>query len=324
MIRAKEYAGHVRKPTGEQFELALDKGGKHLRAVVTEAAAGLRVFQVDGAEVVDSYPESEIPPYGSGIVLAPWPNRVRDGVWLLDGKPQQLDLTEPEKNNAIHGLLRNHAFRVIDREPHAITLAATVFPQHGYPFLVEVTVRYELVESGIVVTHGFRNDGAAKAPVAVGSHPFFRVGDVPIGELTLKIAAEERFVADDRLNPIGQVPVDGTDFDLRAGARVGDLNLDVAFGAVMHGDDGLARHRLTAPDGRFTEVWQSRDFGYVQTFTPHTYPRPVEGAPEALGQAVAIEPMTAPPDALNSGLGLIWLGEGESWSGSWGVNFGTG
>ena len=37
--------------------------------------------------------------------------------------------------------------------------------------------------------------------------------------------------------------------------------------------------------------------------------------------AVALEPMTAPPDALNSGTGLIWLEPGESWTSSWGVRY---
>jgi aldose 1-epimerase len=31
--------------------------------------------------------------------------------------------------------------------------------------------------------------------------------------------------------------------------------------------------------------------------------------------------MTAPPDALNSGQGLIWLEPGATWQGSWGLGF---
>lgn len=313
----------MRAPTGEQFELVLSRGGRRSRAIITEVAAALRVLEVDGVEIVDAHPEDTTPPYGSGIVLAPWPNRIRDGVWLLDGRPQQLDLTEPDKNNAIHGLLRSMPYRVGAREAHAITLEATIYPQHGYPFILDTSVRYELVADGIVVTHGFRNASAAPAPIAVGAHPFFRVGDTPIGDLTLTIAAATRFVADDRLNPVDEVPVDGTGFDLREGAKVGGLDLDTAFGGVLHGDDGIARHRLTAPDGSCIEVWQGNDFGYVQAFTPHTYPRPTEADPDALGQAVAIEPMTAPPNAFNSGLGVRWLQRGESWSGSWGVTYGS-
>jgi aldose 1-epimerase len=309
-------------PTGEQFSLELKNGSTGTRAIVTEVAAALRVLEVDGVELIDPYPAESTPPYASGIVLAPWPNRIRDGVWFLDGEPQQLDITEVEKNNAIHGLLRTMPYRVSDKQDSTVTLDATIYPQHGYPFILETSVRYELVPDGLVVTHRFVNLSDAAAPVAVGTHPFVKVGDTPISELILTVDAGTRFVVDDRLNPVDEVSVDGTDFDLRHGRRVGELELDTAFGGVRHGPDGLARHRVTAPGGQFTELWQGPDFGYVQAFTPRSFPRPRSGAPDALGQAVAIEPMTAPPDAFNSGKGLRWLQPGESWSGSWGMNYG--
>ena len=49
----------------------------------------------------------------------------------------------------------------------------------------------------------------------------------------------------------------------------------------------------------------------VQVFTTEKYP----------GQtlAVAIEPMTAPADALNSGVGLRRLAPGETWTLEWGI-----
>lgn len=307
----------MRAPTGEQFELSRAEGGHRSRAIITEVAAGLRVLEVDGVELIDSYPKDAMPPYGNGIVLAPWPNRIRDGAWLLDGVTQQLDITEVDKNNALHGLLRTRPYRVTRREPHAITLAATVYPQHGYPFVIDTSVRYELVDSGITVTHELTNASPAVAPVAVGAHPFFRIGDTPVEELTITLAASVHFATDGRLNPVAQEPVDGTPYDLRGGVLAGELDLDDAFGGVLSGADGIARHRLTAPDGRYTEVWQGSDFGFVQAFTPHDYPRQ-----DGIGLAVAIEPMTAPPNAFNSGIGVRWLQPGEQWSGSWGVTHG--
>ena len=311
----------MRAPTGEQFELTWSDNSRHSSAIITEVAAGIRAFEVDGTALIDGFPADSTPPSAAGTVLSPWPNRIRDGLWQLDGKPQQLDITEVAAHNAIHGLLRSRPYRVAKREDHAITLAATVHPQHGYPFLVDTLVRYELVPGGLHVSHTFTNVGAALAPVAVGAHPFLRVGDNAIEQLTLRLAADRRFLTDDRLNPIGEEPVDGTRFDLRNGVRVSDLDLDDAFSSAADAD-GISRHRLTAPDGQFTELWQGQDFGYVQAFTPRTFPRPTSSDPGAVGLAVAIEPMTAPPNAFNSGLGVIWLQPGETWTGSWGVTHG--
>ncbi len=306
------------RATGEQFELSRSQDGGQSRAIITELAAALRVLVVDGDALTETYPDTTLPPFGNGIVLSPWPNRIRDGRWMLGGSPQQLALTEPDRRNAIHGLLRSTPYRVTEREGHAITLAATIYPQKGYPFVVDTSVRYELVGDGITVTHRFWNRSDAAAPVAVGAHPFLRVGDAPIEELTLTVDASTLFEVDERMNPTREVPVDDTDYDLRAGRLVGELELDVAFGAVSTDDDAIAHHRLTAPDGRYTELWQGPEFGWVQAFTTRDYPRP-DGA----GVAVAIEPMSAPPDAFNSGDGVRWLEPDESWEAMWGIRRGV-
>jgi aldose 1-epimerase len=297
-------------PTGDQY--VLERGGS--RAVITQVAAALREFSVDGVDITEPFPESSLPPFGSGIVLVPWPNRVRDGQWVLDGVTQQLDITEVARHNAIHGLLRAAPYRLLAHRPDAVALGATVFPQHGYPFHLETAVHYELNNGGITVAHGFRNVGDAAAPVAVGTHPFLTIGDVASEDLTLTVHASTRFEVDDRLNPLREVPVEGTDFDLRGGRRLADLHLDDAFGGVTTVDGVSAV--LRAPDGREVRLHQDASFGYLQLFTPRDFPK--KGG---TGLAVAIEPMTAPPDALNSGLGLKWLEPGEEWSASWGIEY---
>lgn len=297
-------------PTGDQYTLTRGDA----RATITQVAAALREFSIGGVDLTEPYPESVTPPFGDGIVLAPWPNRVADGLWHLDGEPQQLDITEPARHNALHGLLRYTGYRVIEREEHAITLGATVFPQHGYPFHLETSVRYELVDGGLDVTHEVRNLSAAAAPVAFGTHPFFTIGDVPTEELVLTLHASTRFDVDDRLNPIAEVPVEGPEFDLRSGRPVAELHLDTAFGGVETVDGVSAT--LRAPDGREVQLLQDENHPFVQVFTTREFPK--KGGK---GLAVAIEPMTAPPDAFNSGIGLRWVEPGASWSVGWGIRY---
>jgi aldose 1-epimerase len=305
----------MRAPTGEQFVLTRATASGEATATITELAASLRTLRVDGVDLTEPYPEGKTAPFGDGIVLAPWPNRVEDGIWFLDGKRQHLDITEPMRHNAIHGLLRNTAYRVVNRSESAVTLAATVFPQHGYPFMLDTSVRYELVDDGLTVTHEFHNVGEAKAPVAVGTHPFLRVGDEPVEDLVLTLSAGTRFETDERLIPIAENPVDGTRFDLRGGVRVGDLYLDDAFGAVTH-SGGESVSTLTAPDGRFVQLWQDENCTFVQVFTTRKFPK--NGG---LGLAVAVEPMTAAPNAFNTGEGLTWLEPDEHWSVTWGIRY---
>jgi aldose 1-epimerase len=42
-------------------------------------------LSVDGIRLTETVPVDALPPMGCGIVLAPWPNRVRDGRRMLDG-----------------------------------------------------------------------------------------------------------------------------------------------------------------------------------------------------------------------------------------------
>ena len=144
-------------------------------------------------------------------------------------------------------------------------------------------------------------------PFGVGAHPYVRAGRRDTDDCVLTLAAASSLPLQGGL-PTGPARPD-PELDFRAGRPLRGLELDHAFGdcAVT---DGKVRHRLTGPDGG-VELWADPDFGWVQVFTPGGFPD--------RGRAVAVEPMTCPPDALNSGLGLLTVAPGESWTGSWGL-----
>ena len=301
-------------PTGEQFALETSTSSGEIRATVTAVAAGIRSLSINGIDLVPTYSEDRTPPMGAGIVLAPWPNRIRDGRWSHDGTVHQLAITEPDRSNAIHGLLRYTEYKPIARERDSITLAATIYPQLGYPFLLGTAVHYELVADGLKVTHFVENLGADAAPVALGSHPYLKIGGVPTADLVLRLDAGSHIEVDERLLPTGEVPVDGTEWDFREGQLIGGLDLDDAFGEVASAD-GHVLHSLTAPDGRSVSIWADDEFEYVQVYTSRQF-RGEDG-----DVAIAVEPMTAPAEAFNSGRGLKWLDPGEEWQLSWGIRF---
>ncbi|MCC9205355.1 aldose 1-epimerase family protein [Arthrobacter sp. zg-Y769] len=295
--------------TGPQYEIS--RGGA--RAVIASLAGALRRYTVDGVDLVQTYPDSAIPPSANGVLLAPWPNRVADGRWTLDGKTQQLDITEPSRGHASHGLLRNTGYTALEQVPGAVELSAEIFPQHGYPFHLLHRARYSLDDDGgLHVRQSLTNVGVEAAPVALGAHPFLRLGDVPTEDLVLTVAASTVLTVDDRLIPNGRQQPSGA-ADLRSGTRLGELELDSAYTDLSFDDDdtGIHRHVLTAPDGRTVSLWTGAECAYVHVFVTDKFP----------GQrcAVALEPMTAPANALNSGEGLVWLPPGQAFSARWGI-----
>lgn len=307
----------MRPPTGQQLAISTVVGGVRLRATVTEVAAGLRELVLGDVDLVEPFREDASPAKGQGIVLAPWGGRVRDGRWMLDGAPQQLAITEPARGNASHGLLRYAPYRVLDHGDAHVLLQATIHPQPGFPFLLDTSVRYELDEAGLTVTHEAVNAGATRAPWACGAHPYLAVGATPADALTLTVPAASAILTDDRLLPVRTVAVDEADApigaDLREGRTVSELDLDVGLADVAH-VDGVATSTLLDDAGRGVRLWQDAAFGYVVVFTPRDF----RGA-DGVHQAVAVEPMSAPADALNSGEGLVWLEPGETWTGRWGI-----
>ena len=58
---------------------------------------------------------------------------------------------------------------------------------------------------------------------------------------------------------------------------------------------------------------QDENHAFVQVFITRDFP----GTP----LAIAIEPMTAPPNAFNTGEGLRWVEPGETWTLGWGIQY---
>lgn len=277
--------------------------------VVASLAAALRSYEQDGVALTETWGEDAIPAGGAGILLAPWPNRIADARWMLEGREQRLDVTEPALGNASHGLLRNTGYRPVHTAESEVVLEAEVFPQHGYPFHLLHRASYRLTEEQLTVTQELSNLSTAAAPFALGAHPYLKISDVPTEDLVLTVLADEVFETNEKSIPTGKVAVSGQT-DLRQGQRIGDIEFDAPF-TGLPSTSARHEHVVAAPDGRSVTLWADPAFAYVHVYISTSYP----GVPKA----VAVEPMTAPANAFNSGEGLRWLEAGETFSAQWGI-----
>jgi aldose 1-epimerase len=296
-------------PTGQQLEI--EDGDA--RATVTSVGATLRAFAVAGVPFVETFGEENSPPLGAGGVLVPWPNRVAGGTWPYAGVTEQLEVTEPARGNAIHGLVRREDWTVVEHAGASVTLEVEIAGRQGWPFPFRTGITYSVGEDGLTVTHTVHNLGDEEMPFGVGTHPYPRPGGTDVDDCELRLAASTVVPVDpETLVPTGEpLPVDGTDPDFRVGRPLRGVELDTAFGGCLPAEDGLVHHTVTR-EGRGVEVWAEPVFGWVQVFTTGEFPGKD-------GRAVAVEPMTCPPDALNSATDLIVLAAGHTWTGRWGI-----
>jgi aldose 1-epimerase len=296
--------------TGAQYEIAADG----YRAVVTELGAGLRDLRHDDRPLIAAYQADELPPGAAGQLLLPWSNRIDGGRYTIAGSEYQLDLSEPAAGNAIHGLTRWSAWSLARREAGVVVLRQDLLGRTGYPFRLDLEVEYRLgSEAGLTVSVTARNTGSRPAPYGTGSHPYLTAGAPAVDGCELTLPVSRWLPADPRGIPSGPPgDVAGTPFDFRAARPVGTVTLDHAFTGLERDEAGLAWARLTG-DGAGAALWAGPGYRWLQVFTADTL------GPAQRRRAMAIEPMTCPPNAFVTGTDLLILEPGETVTHRWGI-----
>jgi galactose mutarotase-like enzyme len=299
-------------PSGDQWVIGY---GRHELAV-TEIGGGIRSYTYEGHDVIDGFGPGEWAHGGRGQVLAPWPNRLDGGSYEFWGQEAQAALDEPELGNAIHGLVRWLAWHVVARAQNVVTVGCTLRPTPGYPFILQLRIEYRLGRKGLSVTTSAQNLGEVPLPFGLGFHPYLTAGTPRIDTTVLSFSATRRLAVDARALPTGETrPVDGTEFDFRTARAIGPTRLDTAFTGLRRDVEGLAWASLEDPSGvRGVGLWVDDRFSHLMVFTGDTL-----GDVNRRRTAVAIEPMTCPPNAFRSRRDLVVLEPGQRWEGSWGL-----
>ncbi|KGN36643.1 aldose 1-epimerase family protein [Knoellia subterranea] len=297
-------------PTGTQWSVSSGPD----EFTVVEVGGGLRAWNRAGVDVLAGYSADSPCTSGRGQQLIPWPNRIRDGRYAFDGAERQLPLTEVEHHNASHGLVRWAPWRLVDRTDTSITVGHRLFPQPGWDWHLETTTMYAVTPEGLTVTTRVANVGEKPAPFGYGAHPYVAIGDAPVEEVEVQIPAECFVEVDDRLLPTRTTSVEGSVFDFRERKAIGAQRLDTAY-TDLSVVDGRWTITVATPGRAQVEVWgEAAAFPWAQVFSGKAE------ADQSGEHGIAVEPMTCPADAFNSGDSLVVLEPGQTWQGVWGIS----
>lgn len=290
------------------------RGGDY-HAEITQRGAALRVLRHGGRDVVATWPENGPVPHYSGTLLAPWPNRVGDGRYTFGGETYQVPVNEPERGHALHGLV---AFAewvpaevgTVEADRGSARFEHVIEPTPGYPFRLALQVRYTLTEDGLTTTLTAENVGEQSAPYGCGPHPWLIADGGTETGWSLELPADRVLLTDDRLLPVSLEPVGGTPYDFRVPRELSATVLDHAFTGLEAGPGGTTQVRLRGADGGVRIAWDAASMPWVQVCTGTGFGH----------RGIAVEPMTCPPDAFNSGTDLIVLAPGGKHEASWTVS----
>ncbi|MEU9478766.1 aldose 1-epimerase family protein [Streptomyces sp. NPDC048191] len=299
--------------SGRQYEISYGDQ----RVVVTELGAGLRSYRVGATELLDTFGPRDYPTGSSyGQLLVPWPNRIDHGTYVFDGVTQELPWSEPQAQNAIHGLTRWVNWFPIEQSHSRLVMGLTSHAQPGYPFVLKLRQTYELSEHGLTVTNSVVNLGNTRTPYGMGQHPYFTLGTELIDDIVLTLPARAYFLTNDRSIPEPPpVTVQNTPYDFRSARPVGDTVMDTGFTDLSRGRDGRAWVHMTSPKSPVCiSVWLSKSCDYLQVYTGDTLPVVARRR-----KGLAIEPYTCASNAFNNKLGLRILAPGQTFEARWGV-----
>lgn len=253
-------------------------------------------------------------PFAAGCLLAPWPNRVDGGNFTFQGETYHLEINEPDRHNAIHGFVRERSWE-LDPEtsdnPAAVSLTLEMEPQPGWPWRLKYVMNWS-----VDATQGLRGElrvsnlSDTPCPFGFGWHPYLSAGGASLDECTLRISVGNNLVLDSTRNlPTGlEHPADTVLGQARPVALRG-LWLDHAFRAQPE-PDGYVRAALCRVDGSGTELSAGPWCRWLQIYTAD--PARQQAFPGVDdGRALAVEPMTCPPNALSRNQDVLVLEPGK-------------
>jgi aldose 1-epimerase len=239
-------------------------------------------------------------------LLHPWANRLGAMRYRAAGKEVLLDMVtsigHDDRGLPMHGVpWPRLAWQVTDEDDSTLNarldwtsderLAVFPFPHH-----VEMKIALGLDTLSVETT--LLADESSAVPVSFGFHPYFRVPGLPRAEWQIHLPAMSQLLLDERSIPTGEeAPVPALD------AKLGDRAFDDGFALL----DPHAFFSI-AGNGRRITVEFVEGYRYAQVFAPRDK------------NYIAIEPMTAPANALVSGRGLRLVEPGVLFRATFRVN----
>ncbi len=245
-------------------------------------------------------------------LLYPWANRVSERRFALAGREVDLDshreLLGLDPNGLpIHGLLAGARGWRVERhdttEDGGVLAAGFDFTTHddlitAFPFPQVLGMEVGLAGTTLTITTTVRATGEAEVPISFGYHPYFRVPGVDRADWELEIPVRERIVLDDRGLPTGEREP--------AGIEPGPLASRTFDDAYLAPPD--SEPLVVAGGGRRIEVSLHSGYPFTQVYAPRD------------DEVIALEPMTAPTNALvTGGPGLPLLKPGDGYEASFSI-----
>jgi aldose 1-epimerase len=285
--------------------ILLDESTATSAAIIPSCGAILHSFSIkhnDGLlNVIDSYSsaadfkENSTAKGFKGCKLSPFVCRLKNGSYSF-GKDTYRIKKFYLGNNAIHGLVYDAPFTIEEQFADETKAQVKVKYEYratdaGYPFNYDCLITYQLQkENTLSITTEIVNKDKGIIPIADGWHPYFTFGG-SINDLQLEFQSKNIIEFDEELIPTGnELPYE----TFGALSKIETTEFDNCFTLNFAECQPMCVIR-DAQSKLQIEIHPDKNYPYLQIYTP----------PHR--RSIAIENLSALPDAFNNGKGLLVL-----------------
>ena len=291
---------HIKQENNQDFVLISSKENNTFAKICLSEGARVEELIFNTISVIRDPKKINYEESFASSILFPFTNRIKNGKYRHDDKEFSLKLNFQQEKNAIHGLVYNKQFTIINEKYNhhfgQVVLAySQLKKENGFPFLYSIYITYTLEKDVLRIKIDVKNNGKNTFPFCIGWHPYFNTSNLSESYVTLntdkKILLDEHKVPVrlKKINPVYKEKIENKSFD--------DCYL-LKENAVY----------LETPDYK-VKLESSTQENYLQLYTPNDK------------NCIAVEPMTAPSNSFNNKIGLQYLNADEKYQLTWKLSF---
>jgi len=266
-----------------QAKISLNEGAR----IVSLKVRDVTIIEDDeNFEYKDSYASS---------LLFPFVSRVENAKYVFLGREYELE--KNDKNiGALHGLVYNKKFSMIEPEQHEHMCSATFHYYEnnrakGFPFKYVFSITYTLTDEELKIKVSIKNIDDKHFPFTIGWHPYFKTSS--LNESSLVFNANKKVVFNENL-----IAKDYLDINQKGNFSLKDRTLDDCF---FLNDNNVA---FNCQEYNL-EITSDKAVNFLQMYTP----------PQKT--SIAIEPMTGISNSFNNKVGIQVLEPNNSYAITW-------
>ncbi|MDO7135673.1 aldose 1-epimerase [Algibacter lectus] len=280
-----------------QSVLEIENSSKTVFAkIFLNDGASLQELKLFGQTLIKNLGPLEYKNTYASSILFPFANRIKDGTYTYNNETYKFPVNEVPNNNALHGLVFDKTFDVIDETTTENSASVKLLykedkKSEGFPFTYSIQLEYRITETTLDLNVEVKNTDSETFPFTLGWHPYFLSSN--LSESLLSFESTKKMVFSDRM-----ITTETTNNPDPSEMLLKDKQLDDCWALDK------TKIEFATPNYNLS-INSSEENCFLQAYTP------------PLVNVIAIEPTTGVSDSFNNKIGLKTLAPNATYQLDW-------